>query len=101
MESEWQILSLFLTLDEVVVLNILDIHYDNISFNAAVKQLEELLKHDKNSNLFFLNADCLYKSQIDNEYRDILNSTDLVLPDGIALALIMRIFGGRMKFSRI
>ncbi|MFH1691843.1 MAG: WecB/TagA/CpsF family glycosyltransferase [Candidatus Omnitrophota bacterium] len=76
---------------------LLGVHYDNISFNAAVKRVEKLLKSDKKSNLFYFNADCLYKSQKDKEYRDILNSADLVLPDGIALALITRLFGGRMK----
>ncbi len=76
---------------------LLNVHYDNVSFDTALKQCEELLKSHKKSNLFYLNADCLYKSQTDIEYRDILNSAGLVLPDGIALALITRLFGGRMK----
>ncbi len=78
-------------------MEVFDIKYYNLSFNSAIDESLSLLKSDKKSNLFFLNADCLYKSQKDKEYCDILNAADLVLPDGIALALITRVFGGRMK----
>ncbi|MFC1704260.1 WecB/TagA/CpsF family glycosyltransferase [Candidatus Omnitrophota bacterium] len=39
----------------------------------------------------------MYKAWNDKTYREILNATDLVLPDGLGLKLATKILGGRMK----
>lgn len=78
-------------------MKILNVKYDNMTFGSAIEEAVSLLRKEKKSNLFFLNADCLYKAQKDEEYRNILNSADLVLPDGIGLKLITMLFGVKMK----
>ncbi|WP_162010832.1 WecB/TagA/CpsF family glycosyltransferase [Nitrosococcus halophilus] len=76
---------------------ILGVSYDNIDGNAAVQRFLALMESSGKSNIFFLNADCLWKSRKDKEYRDILNQASLLLPDGVGLRLATRIFGSRMR----
>ncbi|MFA5147913.1 MAG: WecB/TagA/CpsF family glycosyltransferase [Candidatus Omnitrophota bacterium] len=78
-------------------MNVLGIKYNNLEFNDSIKQALSIVNDSKKSNLFFINTDCLYKAQKDKEYRDIINTTSLVLPDGIGLKLVTMLFGGRMK----
>jgi len=79
------------------IMKILDIQYNNFSVEEALKQSALLLNQEGKDSIFFLNSDCLYKTQYDKEYRDILNSADLVLPDGVGLKIISWIFGEKMK----
>ena len=76
--------------------SMLNVGYDNITSSEAIRQILSFLQSSIRRNVFFLNADCLRISQKDNEYRQILNRADLVLPDGIGLKLVTRLYGGRM-----
>ncbi len=78
-------------------MKLLEVEYDNLTFDEALVQVLDFAKLEKKTNVFFLNADCLYKAQKDLEYREILNQADLLLSDGIGLKIATRIFGGRMK----
>jgi N-acetylglucosaminyldiphosphoundecaprenol N-acetyl-beta-D-mannosaminyltransferase len=79
------------------LMELLNVKYDNIALNTAIEKIVSLVKKQNEADVFFLNADCLYKAQKDEEYRNILNSADLVLPDGIGLKIMTRIFGKEMK----
>lgn len=76
---------------------ILNTYYYNYEFNFAIEKTLSLLKIKEKSSVFFLNFDCLYKIQNDAEYKYSLDSADIVLPDGIGLNIVTRIFGFRMK----
>ena len=77
---------------------VLGINYNNINKEEALKICIKLLTLDEKKNIFFLNADYLYKAQKDNEYTQILKqNTDLLLGDGIGLKLITKYLGGSMK----
>lgn len=78
-------------------MQLLGVEYDNLTVDEALFEIFSLIEKKDKANVFFLNADCLYKAQKDKEYRSILNEADLLLPDGIGLQLATRIFGGRMK----
>jgi len=84
-------------MDVRLQMKILNINYDNITKAAALEKAFRLLDSNRKANIFFLNADCLYKAQKDKEYCRILNSADLVLPDGIGLKLTTRFFGRQMR----
>jgi len=75
---------------------LLGIKYDNLTFSLAIEQIISLLDSSKKMNVYFLNTHCLYEAQKDEEYRNIINSAGLVLPDGIGLKLATRILGGKM-----
>ena len=76
---------------------ILGIKYNDLNFKSAVKSSLLLLAENGKASIYFLNADCLYKAQRDQEYRDALSSADLVFPDGIGLKLATKMLGGRME----
>ena len=78
-------------------MNILGVKCDNLTRNSALEQAMWQLDNSKKANLYFLNADCFYKTQKDSNYRSIVNSADLVLPDGIGLRIVARLFGEKIK----
>ncbi|MBN2367917.1 WecB/TagA/CpsF family glycosyltransferase [Candidatus Woesearchaeota archaeon] len=75
---------------------LMGVNFENLVMEEAVEESIKLLAQRK-STVFFLNADCLYKAQSDDEYRGVLNSADIVLPDGIGLSIAMRIFGKKLN----
>lgn len=79
------------------LINLLNVKYNNITIDTAIKKAVSLLEKRDKANVFFLNIDCLYKAQKDEEYRNILNSADLVLPDGIGLKITARICEKEMR----
>lgn len=78
-------------------MKLLNIEYHNITAPEALTKTLDLLAEQKRATVCFLNADCLYKAQRDDEYRQILNQADLVLSDGIGLKFATWLYGGRMK----
>lgn len=74
-----------------------DVRYDSMFIEEAIHKLLQMILDKKNASVFFLNADCLYKAIKDEAYSDILNKAEVVLPDGIGLKLITKLFGGKMK----
>ncbi len=79
---------------EMLVLNV---KYNNIDSYSALKQIMEILHSKSKSDVFFLNYDCIYKAQLDEEYKNAINAATLVLSDGIGLSLLTRLYGGKMK----
>lgn len=61
--------------------------FADLDFDSAVSSALSFLARSSAADIFFLNLDCLRKSQHDPEYRAVLNQADLVLPDGIGLQL--------------
>ena len=79
-------------------IKILDVGYDNVEVGEAVQNALALLeREDRKADIFFLNLECLRLALEDAEYRKILEAAALVLPDGVALSLATRWYGGRMK----
>ncbi|MDD5432008.1 MAG: WecB/TagA/CpsF family glycosyltransferase [Candidatus Omnitrophica bacterium] len=67
-----------------------------LHFSEAIDSVMNFIKLKKRSTVFFLNSDCVYKSFTDNEYINVLNNADMVLPDGVGLRLIIWFFGKKM-----
>jgi len=78
-------------------MKILNVKYDNVTIEEALRSIFNLAFLPKKSNVFFLNIDCLCKAQKDKEYSEVLKNADLVLPDGIGLRLATALFGGKMR----
>jgi len=80
-------------------MQILNVRFHNMGFNEGIKAGIELVDRQNKANIFFLNLDCLYKSQKDSEYRDILNAASLVLPDGIGLKFVSKVLLGKVSHN--
>ena len=77
---------------------LLNVKVNHLRLGEAISFIEKKINEKEiKTSIFFLNSDCLYKAQNDKEYRNILNSSDLILADGIGLKMITWIFGGKMK----
>ncbi len=74
--------------------------YDFFNIKLDITGQEEVFrqcKHFLNSNrpntIFFLNAHCFNQSQINKEYRNAINQSDLLLNDGIGIKLASLLAG--------
>ncbi len=76
---------------------VLGVFIDNLTISKSLQYISFALNANKKTIVSFVNEDCLYKAQNDEEYRRVINSSDLVLPDGIGLRIIMKVFGHGMK----
>jgi len=63
----------------------------SISMAHALILMEDALKANLKSPLFFVNADCLNKIFIDREYYSILKESKVLFPDGIGINLAGRL----------
>jgi N-acetylglucosaminyldiphosphoundecaprenol N-acetyl-beta-D-mannosaminyltransferase len=66
---------------------ILGIPYNNLFLKDVFEQLFMYLERKIKFTVLFLNADCLFKAQNDEEYKEILKKAEFVFPDGIGLRL--------------
>lgn len=76
---------------------IFDIPIDNVSMAEALKIAKEVLENNKQHKIFTLNPEILLLGKKDRNYKKILQSAELALPDGIGLVWLGRIFGMQFK----
>ncbi len=85
------------TMDAASRLTLLDVEFLSISMEEALHLIGGVIKENSKECVSFINADCLNISSKDEEYRSILNSQSLVLPDGAGISLACRLMGKRLK----
>ncbi len=78
-------------------LTVLDVGFLSISMEEALGMLADVVHSGEKESVYFINADCLNISSKDEEYRSILNSQTIVLPDGAGISIACRIIGQRLK----
>lgn len=76
-------------------MRILDVPYDNLTFDGAVARLTGLHAQGAPAFATYLNIDCLRLAAEEPDYKAILQGADLVLPDGTALRIATRMAGAR------
>lgn len=74
----------------VEILGVRVCRYDR---NTTQKKLSELLRHRHGVTVFTPNAEILWRAHGSYEYRSILNSATLLLPDGAGVVLASKIKG--------
>lgn len=90
-------MSVQMQIENIHSVEVLNVRYDNLMVDEALRKSLFLLEGGQKTNIYFLNLDCLHKALEDDYYRNILNSSDLLLPDGIGLRMATKLFGHRMK----
>jgi len=84
---------------------ILGVRVDKINLAEAVKLVEVWVKQDKKRYIVTPNPEFIMLAQKDAEFRKILNSADLAIPDGAGLRLadrrLNRVTGVDLMFSLI
>lgn len=80
--------------------NILGVKIDNVSYKESLLKIKELVEKGRLGKLSFLvkpNTEIIIQAQSDAKFKAILNSADLVTPDGMGLLLASRIIGNKLK----
>ena len=77
----------------VAVLRFFGVEIVNTTMEEAVEWIVRRAKGGIQSQLCFVNPDCLNIAYHDAEYARVLNGADRVLPDGIGIHLACRIIG--------
>ena len=76
---------------------IFGIPIDNITMAEALEMTKEMLEDMEQHKIFTLNPEILLLGRKNQDYKKVLQSADLALPDGIGLVWLGRIFGMRFK----
>jgi N-acetylglucosaminyldiphosphoundecaprenol N-acetyl-beta-D-mannosaminyltransferase len=78
--------------------SVLGVRIHNLTCRQAIAAIEELIdrRDDRPSSVFFVNAHTLNLAAADPSYRAILNSGNLVLPDGTGVRWAARLQGVRV-----
>jgi len=76
--------------------NVLDVDFLSISMEEAIALIERVISDGDKQCVSFINADCLNISCKDEDYRNLLKSQNIVLPDGAGINIACRMIGERL-----
>ena len=74
-----------------------DIEFDNLTRIEILKNIKNAVDKKEKKSLYFVNADCLNKSQKDPVYKHILQKGDYILPDGSGINIACNILDNPLK----
>ena len=72
-------------------INILGTKVDMVDMKGAMEAVKEFLKSDEPSCVFTPNSEIIMAAYRDGEFLKILNSADLIIPDGIGVVYASKI----------
>ena len=78
-------------------IEVLGIRFDNLTRQEAAQRGAELLDENKFHYVVTPNPEFILAAEKDEEFRDVLNGADLVLPDGIGVVYSAKIQGTPLK----
>lgn len=71
--------------------SILGVNIDNVTMEETLERVEAFLSDGQKHQIVTVNPEFVVTAQKDSEFRRILNSVDLAIPDGIGLVLASRL----------
>ena len=78
-------------------INIRGVYFDNVSFDEALEKAAELVSCDGVSVMFTPNSEIVQSCVENKELFDVINSADLVIPDGIGVVYASKILKTPLK----
>jgi len=78
-------------------LKILDINVNTVDYNQAIMVFKDFLKSDELKFIVTPNSEIVMNATKDEELRTLINSADLVIPDGIGLVYASKILKQPLK----
>lgn len=81
-------------------IDILGIKIDKIEDKDIIGKIYEFLNSEKGHYIITANAEMIVEAQKDKEFRDIINTADLVLPDGSGPVFASRIVSPKNKLNK-
>lgn len=78
--------------------SMLGVEFDDYNLDQSLEYItKDLLKNKKKNFIVTPNPEILVIAQEDKKYKDILNSANLALPDGIGIVWASKFLGKRLK----
>lgn len=77
--------------------NILGVKFDNFTVEESVEKALKSLENRKGFVIYTPNPEIVNITKKDKEFADILNSADIVTPDGIGIVYASKILRGHIK----
>ena len=74
-------------------INILGVNVDKTSLKDLVLQIEKILNNNEQATIFTPNTDMIYKASNDEILKNLINSSDIAIPDGIGVIIASKIIG--------
>jgi len=65
--------------------DVLGIQFNNVTMQEAIEMCDGFLKRDMGNLVVTPNPEIVMKAKDDEEYKEIINSAELVIPDGIGI----------------
>ena len=78
-------------------INVCDLNFDNLTMGEAVNKGMELMERKNAAYVVTPNSEIAWMCRKDEEFKNIINSADLVLPDGIGIIYGAKILSRPMK----
>lgn len=78
-------------------MQLLGVRIDNVTMLDVLQKIEAYLADGKQHYIVTVNPEFIVRAQSDEEFREILNAADLVVPDGIGVIWAARFLGEQLK----
>lgn len=78
-------------------INVSDLYFDSLTMDEAVSRGLELMEQKNAAYVVTPNPEFAWMCRKDEEFKNIINSADLVLPDGIGIVYGAKILGRPLK----
>lgn len=78
-------------------LNVLGVKIDNVTVDTAADRIFEMLKQPHTHAVFTPNSEMVYAAYKNSEFCEILNSADMLTPDGIGIVYASKILGNPLS----
>lgn len=77
--------------------DVLGVKFDNVSMNEAIKKCETFLNSNQGNLIVTPNPEIVMRAKDDEEFKKIINTAELVIPDGIGIIKAGNILGTPLK----
>ena len=78
-------------------INVRGVHFDNVNFDEAMEKVKELVASEGVSVMYTPNSEIVQACIENNELYKVINSADLIIPDGIGVVYASKILGTPLK----
>lgn len=78
-------------------IEVVGINIDNVTMEEATDRLRQFLQQEGCSMVFTPNSEMLMEAVKDREFEEILQSGDLIIPDGIGVVIASKFYGTPLR----
>lgn len=78
-------------------ISVLGVNFDNVNMDEAVERCKDFIAGEKGNLIVTPNPEIVMRAKDDPEFKEIINTAELVIPDGIGIIKAGNILGTPLK----